>query len=205
MSNPTSADLKKPDYELTDEGEVVMNKKGKATVLAAFDAVTGHLEFVDERTDRYYRPQIIRAITEDTEGVATENKIKTFGIKGRVQDERKEQEPPKPSPRTPEEHKLAGLLGDKWAPRVDWFFKWRPQEAYVRYGVLLKDGVPVAAHCRRKEKRLGENQETGLVEQTEVVTESEEGMIATRQTHRTFLKNEIVGGVVDEVAGGDDE
>lgn len=176
----------KPEFELTESGDVVMNKKGKATILATFDETTGHLEFVSEKVDRDYRPQIIRAIAEDTEGVETQNKIKSFGIKGREADE--------PSPKEPPMPRANGLLGDKTPAVVDWYFKWRPQEAYVRYGVLLdKKGEPLTAHCRRVEKRLEENPQTGLVEQVDHVFEEENAMLATRATHRTFLKAEIVG------------
>ncbi len=187
----------KPAYELNEEGEVINTKKGKSVVIGTFDSETGHLEMNSKQLDNYHRAQVIRCITEDTEGIESGNKVKSFGIKGQERDE--------PSEREPEKPKASGLLGDKTKEVVDWFFKWRPKEAYIRYGVQLdKSGEPLRAHCLRKEKRLAENPTTGLVEQQEFVTEREDGMIATRQTHLTFLKTEVVGAGTG-AAEGDDE
>ncbi len=192
----SSVETVKPAYELTEEGEVIQNKKGKAIVLGTFDRETGHLEFSSIHIDRYHREPMLRCISEDTEGIASGNKVKSFGIKGRPVDEPKEKEPEKP--------KASGLLGDKTPGVVDWYFKYRPQEAYVRYGVSLdKQDEPIVVHGRRVERRLGENVNTGLVESQEHVTENERGFLATRQTHRTFLKNEVVGAERDEVNAED--
>jgi len=187
----STTETQKPAYELTEDGEVIFTKKGKSTVLATYDEETGHLEFADKRADSFYRAQIIRAITEDTEGIQSPNKIKSMGIKGQKQDEPKDDAPDRP--------KASGLLGDKTPEVVEWYFRYRPQEAYVRYGVILdKSGEPVTAHCKRVEKRLGENPNTGLIEQQDVVTENEHGILATRQTHKTFLKTEVVGAQAGE-------
>lgn len=182
----SATDLKKPDFELTEEGEVVMNKKGKATVLATYDSESGHLEFVSEKADRDFRPQVQRAIMEDVDGVATQNKIKSYGIKGHERDEPSLKEPPKP--------KASKLLGDKTPAVVEWYLRWRPQEAIARYGIELDaNGEPRRAHCMRKEKRIEESANTGQVGQVEHIVEREDGIIATRQTHLTFLRSEIVG------------
>lgn len=176
----------KPAFELLDNGDVVQNRKGKATILAHYDDVEGRVEFESADADEKYRAQIIRAITEDTEGNLNQNVIVTYAIKGREVDEIKKNEPPMP--------KATKRFGDKTPAVVEWYFKWRPQEAYARFGVLLdKDGQPVTAHCRRIERTIEENPNTGLVEQVEHVIESQNGIIARRATHMTFLAEEKVG------------
>jgi hypothetical protein len=187
MSAETTA---KPAFELLDNGDVVQNKKGKATVLANYDSEVGHLEFTSESADANFRPHVSRAILEDSDGVTTGNRIASYGIKGREADEIRKNEPPKPK---------QNWLGDKTPAIVEWYFKWRPQEAYARYGVKLKNGVPVTAHCKRKEQGLGENETTGLVEMIDKPIEQKEGIIATRGTHMTFTKEEIVGASSSDV------
>jgi hypothetical protein len=188
MSAETTA---KPAFELLDNGDVVQNKKGKATILANYEADAGYLEFVSEQADASFRAQITRAILEDSEGVTTGNRIASYGIKGREADEIRKNEPPKP--------KASRMLGDKTPEVVEWYFKWRPQEAYVRYGVKLKNGEPVTGHCKRKEQGLGENSTTGLIEMIDKHIEEKNGIIANRATHMTFLKQEIVGATSSDV------
>jgi len=189
MSAETTA---KPAFELLDNGDVVQNKKGKATVLANYDSEAGYLEFVSESADANFRPHVTRAILEDSDGVTTGNRIASYGIKGREADEIRKNEPPKPK---------QNWLGDKTPEIVEWYFKWRPQEAYARYGVKLKNGVPVTAHCKRKEQNFAENPLTGLVEMVDKHIEEKNGIIATRATHMTFLKENIVGAISSDVDG----
>jgi hypothetical protein len=190
MSAETTA---KPAFELLDNGDVVQNKKGKATVLANYDSEVGHLEFASEQADSSFRAQITRAILEDSDGVTTGNRIASYGIKGREADEIRKNEPAKP--------KASKMLGDKTPEVVEWYFKWRPQEAYARYGVKLKNGEPITAHCKRKEQGLAENPATGLIEMIDKHIEEKKGIIATRATHMTFLKEEIVGASSSDVEG----
>jgi hypothetical protein len=151
----------------------------------------GHLEFASEQADANFRSQITRAILEDSEGVTTGNRIASYGIKGREADEIRKNEPEMP--------KMSRRLGDKTPEVVEWYFKWRPQQAYARYGVKLKNGQPVTAHCKRKEQGFAENPLTGLVEMVDKHIEEKNGIIATRATHMTFLKEEIVGATSSDV------
>ena len=195
MSQETG--IKVAEYEMKDDGTVVHNVKGKAIKLAEYDHDTGHLEFESRAIDEKYRVQIQRAVTEDVEGIESGHKIESYSIKGFGRDDIKPNEPAKP--------KATKLLGDKTPAVVDWYFRWRPLEAYVRYGVRLdKDKNPVTAHCRRAETRIEVKEATGQVGQYEVVTEAKEGMIATRGTHRTFLKNEVVGSEQDDEADSEE-
>lgn len=188
----------KPQFELLENGNVVMNRKGKPTLLALYDEQDGHLQFESTSIDEKYRTQIQRCILEDTEGVLTGNKITSYGIKGRDRDEIKKGEPPRP--------KQNKNLGDKTQAVVDWYFKWRRNEFYARYGVQLDgNGEPVTAHCRRAEKRIEVDENTGMVGQVEYVVEKEDGIIATRATHLTFTRLERVGQDDDTEEDGDDQ
>lgn len=193
-------DVKKPQFELTDEGNVVRNHKGKAILLATFMDESGDEEGVDEYNvitfesdaiDAKYRAQIIRCIVETTEGELTGNVIHSYRIKGRPVDERKKNEPPMP--------KFNKMLGDKDPARVKWYFKWRPQEAYVRYGVLLdKSEEPQTHLCARAEQGLVQPDNgkplkvfgNGQDALSTVVIVAEEGILARRATCMTFLLSE---------------
>ena len=182
-----SADtVKKAEFELLDDGRVVQNVKGREVLLAMYEKETGTLTFESVAIDRKYRVAIQRAVTEDTEGILSGNEIVCYAIKGRPEEKISQDEPLKP--------KADKMLGDKTPKVVEWFFKWRPQEAYARYGVQLDaSGKPRKEHCRRVEINLRENTNSSLVEQYEKVVEREEGIIAARQTHMTFTVDEIVG------------
>lgn len=191
MSN-NPQELQKPSFELLDDGNVIQNHKGRQVVLANFDVNDGFCEFENIMFDKKFREQVTRAITENVSGEKTNNVITGYGIKGRPRDKVKENEPPMPKP--------TRLLGDKTPEIVDWRFKWRPQEAYVRYGVELdKDGNPIVVHGRRDELRYEEDPKTGGVKEILVTTEKTDGYLARRATHRTFTAqpNEIVGKVAE--------
>lgn len=184
------SDEKKQSYELQDDGKVILNlKHGKVQQIAVFDFEDGNLEFENATIDKLHRSKVVLAIGEDAEtGIQTGNKIKSFSIKGRERDVQKKNEPVKPFG--------TKQFGDKTKAVVEWYFKWRPQEAYARYGVVLDDqGNPVIVHGKRKEQVIRENPATGLVELETFFVEKEDGMLATRATHMTFLKDEVVGGV----------
>lgn len=181
----------RPEFELLEDGRIVHNKRGQQTNLAKFDFDDGHLEFGSPIIQDKFSVQITRAITEDTEGMLTNNKIVSLGIAGRPRDEVKDNEPPRP--------KMKRTLGDKTPEVVNWYFKHRRQEFYARYGVYLdKRGEPLRAHCLRIDKTLGEVDPKGNIGQIEEVVEDENGMLALRATHRTFTRKEIKGGDPEE-------
>lgn len=178
-------------FELLDNGEVVENSKGgRKIVLATYDKADGFCEFVSVTFDKKFREQVTRAITENVSGEKSNNAISEYGIKGRERDKPKPNEPACPKPQR--------LLGDKTPEIVSWYFKWRPQAAYVRYGVELDQNEnPIEVHGRRDELRYKENPKTGGVEETLVTTEKEVAYLARRSTHMTFLASEVVGGTQD--------
>lgn len=180
---------KKQSYELQDDGKVILNlKHGKTQQIAVFDFEDGNLEFENATIEKLHRAKVVMVIGEDADtGIQTGNKIKSYSIKGRERDVPKKNEPVKPFG--------TKQMGDKTKAVVEWYFKWRPQEAYARYGVVLDDqGSPVIVHGKRKEQVIRENPATGLVELETFFVEKEDGMLATRATHLTFLKEEVVGG-----------
>ncbi len=186
----------KPQFELLENGNVVQNRKGKPMLLAIYTPEDGHLQFESPAIDEKFRTQVQRAVLENTEGELTGNKITSYGMKGRPRDKANPNEPPKP--------KQDKNLGDKTQKVVDWYWKYRRQEFYVRYGVLLDGrGEPVTANCRRVEKRIETDPNSGLVGQKEYVIEKEDGIIATRATHLTFTRAEVVGG--DQEGEGETE
>lgn len=194
MQNPSTA---KPDFELLDNGDVVNNYKGTATVLANYEIREGHLEFASSYLDKKYRAQVVRAITENTEGHLNQNKIASYGIKGRPRDEVKPNLPPRP--------KMDKNMGDKTPAVVEWYFKYKPQEAYARYGVVLgEDGVPVRGDFRRVETSIEVKEATGQVGQYERVTEKKDAILAERATHMTFTARERVGAE-GEAEEGDEQ
>jgi len=191
----------KPTIELLDDGDVVFNnKRGRPTKIGTFDNDTGHLEFESEEKDKMHRELTIRYIQFEQDGQTPTNmQIKSFGIKGRARDVEADNIPPMP--------KSKDGLGDKSPKVVEWFFKWKPQEAYARYGVRLdKSGNPILAKVKRFVKTWGEvyvdDKGRPLQEPTqgEIVTDAsrEEGMIARRATHMTYLIEEVVGDLPEE-------
>lgn len=180
----------KPNFELLDDGSVIQNHKGRQIVLAKFDTNDGFCEFENLMFDKKFREQVTRAITENTSGDKSNNVITEYGIKNRPRDKKKENEPECPKP--------TRLLGDKTPGIVSWYFRWRPQAAYVRYGVELdKAGEPIVVHGRRDELRYEEDPKTGGVKEMLASTEKTDGFLARRATHLTFLQSEVVGGSKD--------
>jgi hypothetical protein len=197
----TEDDTKRPQFELREGGEIHFNKKGKSTLLAKFDEERGRLTFESFSIDQQYRSQILRAVTEDwLTGEQTGRVVKGYAIAGRPRDVIKKNEPPQP--------RKNAMLGDKTPEFVKWLFKWRPQAAYARYGVLLdSNDEPKTAHCFRMERGLLIPNESGKAleigkEGYEVLgittIDKEDGILATRATCMTFLVNEIVKGEGDE-------
>lgn len=206
MSQSDPADVKRPQFELREDGEIHYNKKGRSTLLAKFDAETGILTFESFEVDYKYREQICRAIRENIEGELTGHAIKAFRIVGRPVDKRRAGEPPAP--------KKDKMLGDKTPAYVRWLFKWRPQAAYARYGVFLdSNGDPVTAHCIRTEQGLIQA-DTGKALKvfgdgkdalSTSTLEMEDGILALRQTCMTFLKKEQVSAIAGEEDDDGDE
>lgn len=202
-----SNEEKIPQFQLKEDGDVVFNKKGQSTLLAKYDEERGLLIFESFEIDQKYRAQIIRAITEDAmTGEQTGKTVKGYRIAGRPKDIVKKNEPPQP--------RKSPVLGDKTPEFVKWLFKWRPQAAYARYGVLLdSNDEPRTAHCRRVERGLllpdtGKAMEIGaegkdVLGLTEI--DREDGILALRATCMTFTTKEIVRGEGDEESPFDTE
>ena len=183
-----SEDTKKPTYELLEDGKVMLNhKNGKATHIASYNPETAELEFETDMYEKLHRTKVVSAIGEDPEThLQNANKVKHFTIKGRPKDVIKPNEPKKPLG--------TKAMGDKTPAVVDWFFKWRPQAAYVRYGVSLdRSGNPIIVHGYREDQGFVTDPRTGLISLEKIVTEKVDGFLATRGTHLTFTKAEVVG------------
>lgn len=195
-----------PEVELLEDGRIVQNKKGKQTLLATYDADTENLEFESKEISdsTKLRPRILQVVGTDGDGTKpSDRKISTYSVKGFKRDDVAAGTPPRP--------KRTKALGDTEPDLVEWYFRYRPQEAYILYGVKLDSkGKPVLATVRRKMIATVDNRDQDDNSLEEIKTgpkTSEKGpisreaaletlknqMIATRATHMTFLKEEVVG------------
>lgn len=186
---------KKPQFELREDGEIHLNKKGKSTLLAKYDEDTGILTFETFAIDQKYRTQICRAVMEDWEtGELKGNAIKAYAIHGRPVDQRQKGEPLPP--------KKDKMLGDKTPEFVKWLYRWRRQAFYARYGVHLdSNGEPQTAHFVRIEQGLLKPQGAKPLEigdraveaLGQTVTEKDDWIIAERATCLTVTRKELAG------------
>ena len=209
-----SATTQPTPFEITEDGTIVRNYKGKKTVLGHYDEETKHLEFATNEASIKYRSQILTAIGTDNEGTQTSGRtVRTMGIKGEKRDEPKGNVPPRP--------KMDPNLGDATPAFVEWLFKYYPKDAYVRYGVKLdKDGEPVRKSVRRKLVEIVDNRDSdddnleeikvgskswikGPITQGARVIAEDNAIIASRATHMTFLPNEATD-YVQGVEGDED-
>lgn len=199
---------KVPQFQLTDEGEVRYNRKGKSQLLAKYDEDTGILTFESFAIDQKYRTQICRAVMEDwVTGELSGFAVKAYAIAGRPIDKVRAGEPLPP--------KKNKMLGDKTPEFVKWIFKWRPQAAYARYGVFLdSNGEPQTAECVRVEQGLlkepngskpTEIGERAMEALGRTVVEKDDGILALRATCMTFLKKEVLGFEESNESEDDDE
>jgi len=188
-------------FELTDDGKIVRNYKGKQTVLGHYDEETKHLEFENKETSIKYRSQILTVIGADGEGTHSSGRvIRTMSVKGEKKDEPKGNIPPRP--------KMDPNLGDATPAFVEWLFKYYPKDAYIRYGVKLdSNGEPIRTAVRRKLIEIIDNRNSdddnleeikvgakswtkGPITQGARIISQPDGMIASRATHLTFLAEE---------------
>lgn len=185
------------------DGTLSQKIDGTTTTIAHYDRKTRHLEFETAE----YSVKLIRQVTA---AIGTVNKgtqssgltIETMGVKGQERDKPQGKVPPRPK-RDPQ-------FGDQTKAVVEWYFKYYPREAYIRYGVFLdENGDPVRKRVKRRVTQVvdarSENEpirqqvgpkawEEGPIGQ--VVTEDviEDQIIARRSTHMTFAPGEVVGG-----------
>ena len=194
---------KSSPFELMEDGKIVRNYKGKQTVLGHYDEEAKHLEFENKETSIKYRSQILTVIGADGEGTHTSGRtIRTMSVKGEKRDEPKANIPPRP--------KMDPNLGDATPALVEWLFKYYPKDAYIRYGVKLDgNGEPIRAAVRRKLVEIVDNRNSdddnleeikvgakswtkGPITQGARIISQEDGIIASRATHMTFLPEEAV-------------
>ena len=209
-----SATTQPTPFEITDDGTIVRNYKGKKTVLGHYDEESKHLEFESKEISIKFRPQILTAIGTDNEGTQSSGRtVRSMSIKGQKREEPKADIPPRP--------KMDPLLGQATPAVVEWYFKYKPQEAYVIYGVKLdKNGEPIRKNVRRKIVEVVDNRDSdddnlesikvgakswtkGPIVQGTRVIEEKNAIIASIATHMTFLPEEAVD-YVQGVEGDDD-
>jgi hypothetical protein len=191
-------------------GELSIDIEGTKTLIATYDRKAKRLEFESAEYSTKYIRQVTAAIGTVNKGTQSSGlTIDSMGIKGQERDKPVGKVPPKPK-RDPN-------FGDQTPALVEWYFKFYPREAYIRYGVFLdEDGEPMRRTVKRKVTETlddrdgaygitGQNDgkgaqvgpkrwEGGPIGQV-VTQETVEGqIIARRATHMTYAPSEVVGG-----------
>lgn len=204
MTQTTQQTVAAPKFALEDDGTIVHNQKnGKRIILGSYDEETKRLEFESKEVSIKYRAQILNLIGTSADGTTPSDRaVRSMGIKGEVAEET-EGLPPRP--------KMDKNFGDATPAVVEWYFQYKPKEAYVRYGVRLdSEGNPVRGNCVRKTTQLVDktglddsqlqevktsmhSSEKGPITEEKYMEQHNNVMIASRATHMTFLKEDQVG------------
>lgn len=192
------------------DGGLFQTIDGQPVKVAQFDRKSGHLEFETAE----YSTKLIRKITA---AIGSVNKglnpsglqVLTMGVKGQERD--------KPTGKVPARPKRDKNFGDQTPDLVEWYFKYYPKEAYIRYGVYLDEqDNPIRRTVRRKtteivDDRSGDYElekqndgkgaqvgpkkwENGPIGQVVTQTTQPDQIIARRATHMTYAPTEVVGG-----------
>lgn len=186
-------------------GELVQRIDGTEVIVATYDRNTGHLEFETKEYSIKLYNQVCAKIGSINKGTSPSGlTIKSMGVKGEVRDLSKNA-PPKP--------RFNPSLGDTDPPRVRWYFKYNPSEAFIRYQVYLDpNGQPIRKRVKRRNvelvddrsgedgfsdetRQIGKNRwEKGPIGERVSVEFLDDQIIARRATCMTFTPNEVVGG-----------
>jgi hypothetical protein len=155
---PSMPDIR---YEMDGEGKITRTDKDSTFHVATYNAESKALIFTSEKALRFRVP-VIRYLGDN--GIKKE----TEGMAGLPVDEK----PKAPIPKAP---KMDIQLGDKTPAYVDWMFKYKPNEAKVRYGI--KGPGTVTKHVRTEtDPKTGKKRK---------IFEQVEATIALRKIHTT--------------------
>lgn len=190
-------------------GDLTQDIDGSKVVVAHYDRKTRHLEFATLEFSQKLIRQVAAAIGTVNKGTQSSGlTIETMGVRGQERDKPTGKVPPRPR---------RGVLGDQTPAVVEWYFKWYPQEAYIRYGVFLdENGEPVRKRVKRLTKEIVDDREGaigladrnegrgtqtgpktfegGPIQQIAELEFKDDQIIARRSTHMTYSPNEVVGG-----------
>jgi len=204
-----------PEFELLDDGKIVNNRRGKQTLLATYDQETGHLQYESKEISAKHGQRISVLIGTIGDGrQISERKIKEISIKGQKRDEVKANTPPPP--------KRNKLLGEDDEAFNKWELKYKPQQFYARFGVLLDQyGEPRRATVKRlipiirddrntaddnnleKIQQGAKTWSTGAINYEMHVVTLDDQLIGTRKCSIVFTQDEIVGN--NSITDGDDD
>lgn len=199
-------------------GDLTFEHEGADVVVAHFDSETGHLEYEKAQPNQKLQRQVTAAIGTIEQGMKPSGLvIKSMGVKGQKIDKFAGKIPPKP--------KRDKMFGDQTPAIVEWYFKYYPQEAYIRYGVFLdQNGEPQRRTVKRKMTEIVDDRsgdiglerqndgkgvqvgakkwENGPIGQVASIEQLDNQIVARRGTHMTFTPKEVVGGFA---YSGDDD
>jgi hypothetical protein len=155
--------------------EITRTDKDSTTTVARYEKETEVVEFANKELTKFRVP-VLRFLNDENVP------YKTIAIAGQKRDKIKDDEPPCPIPGPAKQGTasydayVAYLRdGDKYAPIVEWFKKYRPEEYKLRYGIVGPGEV-------QKFDGFDTNQKTG--EKTPRYR-TQEAIIAERKTHLT--------------------
>ncbi len=215
---PESNEMQTIVVTLRKNGDLTIDDEGEKLVIGHYNRNAGHLEFETKEYSVKLYNQACGAIGSIAKGKLgadpSGNLIKSIGIKGIARVDRKNL-PPKPK---------MGPLGDAAKEIFDWYMKHMPEEGKIRYRLYLdNNGDPIRLPCKRvivstEEMRNVDNEdlpwqdlskkhrERGPVFRVGDEDYAEEGYVAGRETERTFLPSQVIGGFQpdDELAGTPD-
>ena len=211
MSDATAT----PEFELLEDGRIVNNRRGKQTLLATYDQDTGHIEYESKEISAKHGQRISVLIGTIGDGrQVSERKIKEISIKGEKRDVVKPNTPP-----APKRNKLLGEDDPIWNA---WELKYKPQQFYARFGVLVdNEGEPRRATVKRmipvirddrntaddnnleKIQQGAKTWSTGAINYEMQVVTLDNQLIGSRKCSLVFTKDEMVGE--NTITDGDDD
>lgn len=219
---PEANEMQTVVVTLRKNGDLVIDDEGKPLTVAHYDRVKGHLEFETREWSVKLYNQITGAIGSIAKGKIGADPsnlvIRTMGIKGQAQSPAVDRKGVPPRPRF-------GPNGDAAGDIFDWYIKYRREEAIIRYRLYLDEkGEPVRLPCRRKKVSVVElrnvdnedlpwqdlskkHRERGPVFQEGEWDIVDDGYVAARETERTFLPAQVIGGFTpnDDLAPSPDD
>jgi hypothetical protein len=157
------------DFKPT-HSQITRTDKDSTTTVAIYEHETGAIVFETQELTKFRVPTL-RFLNDE------QVPYKLMTVKGEKRDKIKDDEPPCPKPNPKDRDEVVAYMrdGDKWAPIVEWFKRYRPREYAIRYGIIGEGEV-------QKLDGFDTNQKTG--EKTPRYV-TKQALIATRKIHLT--------------------
>jgi len=120
-------ELIQAQVRLLKNGDLVQKGEGGDILVAHYDRTTGHLEFETKKYSVDLYNQVTARIGTVNKGTQPSGLIiRSIGVKGQT---------PTPDAAVPVKKPKVGPEGDATPTVVDWYIKYKPAEAVIRYGI----------------------------------------------------------------------